>query len=100
MNIAFFLTLAVFSALLTLSAVAQLLYVEALRLRSREYPALEYFKHNLEERLGLKIERGALTFSLVKHALIAMMGIFSLSLLGAGREHFWTAIAESAVLAW
>ncbi|MBI2688581.1 MAG: HlyC/CorC family transporter [Acidobacteria bacterium] len=100
MNIAFFLTLAVFSALLTLSAVAQLLYVEALRLRSREYPALEYFKRNLEERLGLKIERGALTFSLIKHSLIAMMGIFSLSLLGAGREHFWTAIAEAAVLAW
>jgi len=100
MNIAFFLTLAVFSGLLTLSAVAQLLYVEALRLRSREYPALEYFKGNLEERLGLKIERGALTFSLVKHALIALMGIFALALLGAGRERFWTAIAEAAVLAW
>ncbi len=100
MNIAFFLTLAVFSALLTLSAVAQLLYVEALRLRSREYPSLEYFKENLEHRLGLKIERGALTFSLVKHALIAMMGIFALALLGAGRERFWTAIAEAAVLAW
>lgn len=100
MNIAFLLTLAVFSALLTLSAVAQLLYVEALRLRSREYPALEYFKANLEDRLGLKIERGALTFSLFKHALIAMMGIFALALLGSGREHFWTAIAEAAVLAW
>ena len=100
MNIAFLLTLAVFSGLLTLSAVAQLLYVEALRLRSREYPALEYFKSSLEDRLGLKIERGALTFSLIKHALIALMGIFALSLLGAGREHFWTAIAEAAALAW
>lgn len=40
MNIAFFLTLAVFSALLTLSAVAQLLYVESLRLRSRNLPRL------------------------------------------------------------
>ncbi|MFN0104286.1 MAG: hemolysin family protein [Bryobacteraceae bacterium] len=100
MNIAFFLTLAVFSALLTLSAVAQLLYVESLRLRSRELPALEYFKSSLEGRLGLKIERGALTFSLIKHALIAMMGIFALALLGAGRERFWTAIAEAAVLAW
>lgn len=100
MNIAFFLTLAVFSGLLTLSAVAQLLYVEALRLRSREYPALEYFKSNLEGRLGLKIERGALTFSLIKHALIGLMGIFALALLGAGRERFWTAIAEAAVLAW
>ncbi|MBL8236008.1 MAG: HlyC/CorC family transporter [Bryobacterales bacterium] len=100
MNIAFFLTLAVFSALLTLSAVAQLLYVESLRLRSRELDSLEYFKENLEDRLGLKIERGALTFSLIKHALIAMMGIFALALLGQGREQFWTAIAEAAVLAW
>jgi putative hemolysin len=100
MNIAFFLTLAVFSALLTLSAVAQLLYVESLRLRSRDHAALEYFKENLEERLGLKIERGALTFSLIKHGLIAMMGIFALALLGQGREQFWTAIAEAAVLAW
>jgi CBS domain containing-hemolysin-like protein len=100
MNIAFFLTLAVFSSLLTLSAIAQTLYVESLRLRSREYAALEYFKENLEERLGLKIERGALTFSLVKHALIAMMGIFALALLATGREQFWTAIAEAAILAW
>ncbi len=100
MNIAFFLTLAVFSGLLTLSTLAQLLYVESLRLRSREYPALEYFKDKLEDRLGLKIERGALTFSLFKHALIALMGVFSLALLGAGRDHFWNAIAEAAVLAW
>jgi putative hemolysin len=100
MNIAFFITLAVFSGLLTISTLAQLLYVESLRLRSREYACLEYFKDHLEDRLGLKIERGALTFSLFKHALIAMMGILSLALLGIGREHFWSAIAESAVLAW
>lgn len=100
MNIAFFLTLAVFSGLLALSAIAQLLYVESLRLRSRECDALTYFKENLEERLGLKIERGALTFSLIKHALIAMMGVFALGLLGHSREQFWTAIAEAAILAW
>lgn len=28
-----------------------------------------------------------------------MMGIFALALLGQGREQFWTAIAEAAVLA-
>ena len=100
MNIAFFFTLAVFSSLLTLSAIAQTLYVESLRLRSRECAALEYFKENLEDRLGLKIERGALTFSLIKHFLIAMMGIFALALLATGREQFWTAIAEAAILAW
>ncbi|MBM3766793.1 MAG: HlyC/CorC family transporter [Acidobacteria bacterium] len=101
MSVAFFLTLAVFSLLLTLSAVAQLLYLESLRLRSREYDALDYFKESLEPRLGMKIERGALTYSLLKHGLIALMGIFALALLGAGRgERFWYAIAEAAVLAW
>lgn len=101
MSVAFFLTLAVFSVLLTLSAIAQLLYLESLRLRSREYDALDYFKENLESRLGMKIERGALTYSLLKHGLIALMGIFALALLGAGRgERFWYAIAEAAGLAW
>lgn len=100
MNIAFVLTLAVCAGLLTLSALAQLLYFESIRLRSREYPALEYFKASLEDRLGVKLERGALTFSLFKHALIALTGIFALALLGVGRERFWTAIAEAAVLAW
>ena len=100
MNIAFFITLAICCGLLTLSTVVQLLYVESLRLRSREHPALEYFKANIEGSIGLKIERGALTFSLVKHGLIAMMGILALALLGQGRERFWTAIAEAAVLAW
>ena len=56
MNIAFFITLAVFSGLLTLSTLGQLLYVESLRLRSREYDCLEYFKEHLEDRLGLKID--------------------------------------------
>lgn len=100
MNIAFFLTLAVFSGLLTLSAIVQLLYLETMRLRSRGSDALEYFKASIEQRLGMKVDTGALTFSLIKHGLIALMGIFALALLGAGRERFWTAIAEAAVLAW
>jgi len=99
-SVAFFITLAVFSCLLTLSAVAQLLYLESLRLRARECEALDYFKENIEARLGMKIERGSLTYSLMKHALIALMGIFALALLGSGRERFWYAIAEAAVLAW
>ncbi len=100
MSIAFLITLAVCCALLVVSSLVHLLYVEAVRLRSREYASLEYFKENLEDRLGLKIEKGALTFSLIKHGLIALMGIFALSLLGVGRERFWTAIAEAAGLAW
>lgn len=100
MNLAFFLTLAIASGLLTLSAYTQLLYLESLRLRTRDYAAFDYFKENIEDRLGLKIERGALTFSLLKHALIALMGVFALALLGTGRQQFWTAAAEAALLSW
>jgi hypothetical protein len=40
----------------------QWLYIEALRLRAREQPALTFFKESLEEKLGLKLEEGALAF--------------------------------------
>ena len=45
----------------------QLLYLESLRLRTRDLPALEFFKETLEDRLGLKTEEGAGAFSLIKH---------------------------------
>jgi CBS domain containing-hemolysin-like protein len=100
MTIAFLVCLAAVAALLTLSSLAQLFYLELLRLRSREYASLDYFREHLEKRLGLKLEAGALTFSLYKHALIAMMGTLALSMMGWSRELFWSAIAESVLLAW
>ena len=49
----------------------QVLYLESLRIRARELPALQFFKETLEGKIGLSTERGALTFSLVKHAGLA-----------------------------
>ncbi len=45
----------------------QLLYLESLRLRTRDLPSLKFFKDTLEDKLGLKTEDGAGTFSLIKH---------------------------------
>jgi CBS domain containing-hemolysin-like protein len=53
----------------------QLLYLESLRLRSRERPALEFFKSMLQERIGLESEQGVLTFSLIKHTLLVLLGV-------------------------
>ena len=52
-----------FAVLLAGVTFVQVLYLESLRLRSRDLPALEFFKESLKDRIGLKAERGALAFS-------------------------------------
>jgi len=72
--------LVVAMVLLCLTTVIQNLYLESLRLRARELPALTYFKESIEERIGLKTERGALIFSLWKHSLLALLGVLTVGL--------------------
>src|ERR1022692_2855867 len=73
------LILIVLVALTALFTTIQTLYVESMRLRSRELPALEYFKEALEIKLKLRTEEGALTFSLWKHACLVVTGVLVLS---------------------
>ena len=80
--------------LLGLSSAVQLLYLESLRLRSRDLPALEFFKNTLEGKIGLETDEGALAFSLIKHAALALMGVLVLAdFLGASLN--WTVLAEA-----
>jgi magnesium and cobalt exporter, CNNM family len=76
----------------------QLLYLESLRIRSRELPALQFFKETLEPKIGLDTERGALTFSLVKHVGLAVMGclVFAITIRSAP---LWEALAAACLLA-
>jgi putative hemolysin len=70
----------VFIVLLCLVTFVQTLYLESLRLRTRENPALEFFKETLEERLGLDTAPGMLAYSLIKHTLLVVGGgVFILS---------------------
>jgi CBS domain containing-hemolysin-like protein len=62
--------------LLGLVTFVQLLYLESLRLRTRDFRSLEFFKETLEDKLGLKTEDGAGAFSLIKHTLLVLLGIF------------------------
>ncbi len=68
------LVAAAVALLVTLVTCIQLLYLESLRVRTRELPALQFFKETLEPRIGLETERGALTFSLVKHIGLGILG--------------------------
>jgi CBS domain containing-hemolysin-like protein len=57
------------------------LYLQALRLRVRDTPALETFKEVLEPRIGLKLDEGAIVYSVAKHALLCGLAILSYSVL-------------------
>jgi CBS domain containing-hemolysin-like protein len=70
---------------LALASSVQLLYLESLRLRTRDLPALEFFKSALENKIGLETDQGALSFSLLKHATLAILGVLVMaSFLGRG----------------
>ena len=86
-------TLAVAAIVVAVTCV-QVLYLEALRIRARELPALEFFKETLEEKLGLATERGALTFSVVKHVGLAITGCLILAITIQG-----TSIPEAVAVA-
>jgi CBS domain containing-hemolysin-like protein len=78
--------------------LVQQLYQESLRLRPHERPALEYFKEKLQARIGVDTDHGVLTFSLVKHTLLVLLGVVILLLHrtpGSLRS-----VIESCLLAW
>ncbi len=52
-----------------------MLYLESLRLRTRDLPSLKFFKDTLEDKIGMKTEDGAGAFSLIKHTLMGLLGI-------------------------
>ncbi|MBM3724768.1 MAG: HlyC/CorC family transporter [Acidobacteria bacterium] len=86
-------------ALLSLATFIQLMYLESLRVRPRELPALEYFKDVIEDRLGVRTEQGALAFSLWKHSLIALFGVLAVLLTFDGESKTHDLI-EAAFLSW
>ncbi len=67
------------SIIVMLVTCVQLLYLESLRIRTRERASLEFFKATLESKLGLETERGSLTFSLIKNVGLAVIGCLTLA---------------------
>lgn len=86
-------------ALIPLVSFLQLLYLESLRLRSRDSEALAYFKDGLQEALGFETEAGALVFSLIKHTLLVFTGAaFAAATLLAAPG--WPSVLEGFALGW
>jgi CBS domain containing-hemolysin-like protein len=77
---------------LGLVTFVQLLYLESLRLRTRDLPSLKFFKDELEDKIGIKADRGAGSFSLIKHSLLVLLGVLYLAWLG----NLW----QAALAAW
>jgi putative hemolysin len=78
----------------------QLLYLESLRLLRHEVPSLEYFRQSLAEKIGLETEHGSLTFSLIKHASLPLVGLFYLcALVRPGVPH-WQSVLEAIGLSF
>jgi putative hemolysin len=95
------LTLTVLAALvavvIALVTCLQLFYLESLRIRTRERKSLEFFKETLEAKLGLETERGSLTFSLIKHLGLAILGCLTLAVTVQGTPT-WEALAVACLL--
>jgi CBS domain containing-hemolysin-like protein len=87
-------------AVLCIIGFVQILYLESLRLRTRELAALEFFKETLENKIGLEDERGALAFSLLKHSLVAVLIILSLLIASEGKALSLRAVLEGGAIAW
>jgi magnesium and cobalt exporter, CNNM family len=90
----------VWAVLLCLITVVQTLYMESIRLRSRDLPALQFFKDVLEDRIGVKGDDGVLAFSLIKHTLVVLLGVFFLASHSGDAAEAWQNLFEAALFAW
>ena len=82
--------------LVALFTSIQTLYLEGMRLRTRDLPALQHFKAELEPRLNLRSEEGALTFSLWKHTCLAFFGVTVLAQVIDGGSLTFPVVLEKA----
>ena len=94
----------IWAVLLCLITVVQVLYMESLRLRSRDLPALQFFKETLEDRIGVKGDDGVLAFSLIKHTLLLLLGVCFLATQTTDPAQHpgqaWQNLFEAALFAW
>jgi len=89
----------VLTTVLCLVSFLQVLYLESLRLRTREFEALTYFKDELQDRLGYDTEAGAFVFSLIKHTLLVVCGAAFVAA-AASRGDGWKGLLEGFLLGW
>ncbi len=94
-----FLVAFILVCVLSLVSYVQVLYLESLRLRTREYESLDHFKATLQGELRFDNEEGAFVFSLIKHTLLVVTGSVIVALYLLERDVWWSAI-EGGAIAW
>jgi putative hemolysin len=100
MTIAVVIVTFVLALILVLATLVQMLYMDAVRVRPRELPFLELFRGGLDERIGLKPDAGILTFSLVKHTILAVLGALFFQIAGRFPEAALLSFATMLVLTY
>src|ERR1039458_7598019 len=100
MTPALVLLITALSLLLGLVTFVQLLYLESLRLRTRDYPAIKFFKETLEDKIGFPTEDGAGSFTLIKHTAILLIGVLYFLVFADGQAWTWPEVLETAVASW
>jgi len=83
-TIALLLLIAAATLVLFVTSTVQLLYLEALRIRTREFPALSFFKETLEDQFGLKAEKALISLSLLKHGCLIFVAVLACALAAEG----------------
>ncbi len=86
-----------FTVLLVFVSYVQLLYLESLRLIRREVPALVHFRETLASKINLEPELGSLAFSLIKHTLLFLIGIFYFCALVRRDVPYWQSLLETVL---
>jgi CBS domain containing-hemolysin-like protein len=88
------------AVLLCLVTVVQIMYMESLRLRARDLPALQFFKETLEDRIGVHADEGVLAFSFIKHTLLLLLGVFFVAMRIGEPARIWQNLLEAVAFAW
>ena len=84
--------------LLSFVTVFQMFYLESLRLRTRDVEALEFFKESVQPKIGLKMEQGALTLSLLKHIASPLLGVLVLMGTSWNAQALWDGAVAAVVI--
>ena len=95
-----FLAMTLALVLVAVFTAMQTLYLESMRLRTRDLPALEYFKEVLEDRLGMEDEDGALAFSLWKHTLLVVFGVLVVMEVAGEQPVTWSLALQAMAGGW
>ncbi|MBC8165360.1 MAG: HlyC/CorC family transporter [Bryobacteraceae bacterium] len=99
MTIALSLVAFAMALLLVLVTLVQMMYMDSVRVRARDIAFLELFREQVSDRIGLKVDDGILSFSLIKHSLLALLGAVFLFLTASGGLHIGH-LLEAAGLSW